>query len=176
MFENRKIRDTLNDCLLSIDGTDFQIAMSYCKSFWSYKFKKSGLRYEVGLNIRTGDICWLFGPFPPGDYNDLSIFNMALRGDLVQGEHVESDKGYRGAAPESVNCSSYEVPDRREMSARVRLRHETVNKRFKNWNILKAVYHHDILDHQAVFGAIACLTQLSFEHGEPLFPVSCRVC
>ena len=171
MWENRKIGDTLNDCLLSVDGTDFQIAMSYRKEFYSFKFKKSGLRYEVGLNIKTGDICWVYGPFPPGDYNDLKIFNMALRGDLEPGEKAETDGGYRGAAPGSVNCPVYEVPSRKEMSQRVRNRQETVNKRFKNFNILKAVYRHDILDHQAVVMSIACLIQLSFVHGEPLFSI-----
>ncbi len=52
--------------MLSVDGTDFRIAMGYCKPFWSYKFKKSGLRYEVGLCILTGDICWWSGPYAPG--------------------------------------------------------------------------------------------------------------
>jgi hypothetical protein len=60
------------------------------------------------------------------------------------------------------------------MTARVRLRHETCNKRFKHCNILRVAYHHDILDHQAVFGAIACLTQLSFENEEPLLPGTCE--
>jgi hypothetical protein len=51
---------------LSVDGTDFRIAMGYCKAFWSYKFKKSGLRYEMGLCIPTGDICWWSRPYAPG--------------------------------------------------------------------------------------------------------------
>ena len=171
MFENRKIKDTLNDCLLSVDGTDFRLAMSYVKEFYSHKFKDMGLRYEVGLNIKTGDICWIYGPFEPGKYNDDMIFNMALRGDLEYGEKVETDKGYRGSVPSSVNCPSYEVPERRAMSTRVRNRHETCNRRFKRWNILKVDYRHDILDHGAVFGAVIVLTQLSFENGEPLFSV-----
>jgi hypothetical protein len=68
------VRDVGNDCLLSGDGTDFQIAMGYSKPFWSYKFKKSGLWYEVGLCILTGDICWWSGPYAPGKWNDLTIF------------------------------------------------------------------------------------------------------
>ena len=60
--------------MLSVDGADFCIAMGWSKSFYSYKFKKSGLRYEVGLCIKTGDICWWSGPYAPGIWNDLSIF------------------------------------------------------------------------------------------------------
>ena len=171
LFENRFRGDTGSDCLLSIDGTDFLLAMSYCKDFYTYKFKKMGVRYEVGINITTGDICWWHGPFPPGLFNDEMIFKSALRGELAEGERVEADMGYRGSAPLHVNCPPYQVPDRREMTANVRLRHETCNKRFKQWNILKAAYRHDLKDHQAVFGAVACLTQISFENGQPLFPV-----
>jgi hypothetical protein len=60
-FENRKIGDVGNDCMLSVDGTDFRVAKSYEKPLYSYKFKKSGLRYEVALCIKTGDICWTAG-------------------------------------------------------------------------------------------------------------------
>jgi len=145
--------------------------MTYTKDFYSHKFKKCGLRYEVGLNIITGDICWWYGPFEPGIWNDGKIYNEALADDLLHWERVEADMGYRGAATRNVNCPPYEVPSRREMTANVRMRHETCNRRFKRWNILKAAYRHDICDHQAVFGAVACLTQISFENGEPLFPV-----
>ena len=171
LFENRFIGDVGNMAKLSVDGTDFQIAMNYCKGFYSYKFKKMGLRYEVGVNILTGSICWWHGPKPPGEFNDNMIFKEALMGMLEPGERVEADLGYKPSAPTPVNCPGYEVPSRREMTARVRLRHETCNRRFKRWGILKDVYRHDIFDHQAVFSAVVCMTQLTFENGEPLFAV-----
>ena len=34
------------------------MAMSYKKVFCSFEFNKMGLQYEVGLNIKTRDICW----------------------------------------------------------------------------------------------------------------------
>ena len=139
---------------------------------YSHKFKKSALRYEVALNIQTGDICNIEGPYPPGIYNDQLIFEDALELALEAGECVETDRGYRGAFSRgTVQCPPYEVPERRGMTATVRNRHETCNKRFKHFNILKAPYRHDLFDHQAVFGAVACLTQFSFENGDPLFPV-----
>jgi hypothetical protein len=60
------VGDIGNDCLLSVDGTDFRAAKSYEKPYYSYKFKKSGFRYEVALCIKTGDICWWAGPYLPG--------------------------------------------------------------------------------------------------------------
>jgi hypothetical protein len=42
LFENRKAGDVGNNCLLSVDGTDFRVAKSYEKPYYSYKFKKLG--------------------------------------------------------------------------------------------------------------------------------------
>ena len=77
------------------DRTDFRIAMGYSKPFWSYKFKKSGPWYEVGLCILTGDICWWSGPFAPGKWNDLFIFWDSLQLMLEPGERCETDMGYQ---------------------------------------------------------------------------------
>lgn len=174
-FENRKDGDTGEDCLLSDDGVDFLMQMSWVKQFNSIKFGKSGhsaLRYEIGLCIKTGNICWDNGPFEPGMYNDNMIFQMGLAGMLEEGERVEAGKGYMHSAPEHIRYPGWlEPPERAAMTQRVRCRHETVNKRMKQWNILRAAYRHDMLKHQQVFGAILALTQLSIENGEPLFQV-----
>jgi hypothetical protein len=159
--------------LLSVDGTDFRIAMGYLKPFWSYKFKKSGLRYEVGLCILTGDICWWSGPYAPGNWNDLTIFRDSLVSMLEHGERCETDRGYQGSAPTYVKCPGVleADPNTAEIQQRVRSRQETVNERFKNWAILSTPYRHDFLEHQTVFGAIVVLTQLTFA-ANPLFPVA----
>lgn len=159
--------------MLSDDGTDYRIAMNYAKPFFSHKFKKSALRYEVGVGIKSGDICWWWGPFEPGIWNDNMIFQSALVHELEEGERVETDAGYKASAPEHVKCPGTVMSDlgNKEMSDRVRARHETVNKRLKQFKILSNPYRHAIVDHQKVFAAIAVLTQLCFENGEPLFPV-----
>ena len=173
LWENRKRGDTGNDCLISNDGTDLILAMKYLKELHSYKFKHAALRYEVGLGIKTGDICWWNGPFEPGLYNDEMIFKMGLRGMLEDGERIETDMGYRGSAPMHVKCPGTITFDQatKKMQQNVRCRQETVNKRLKQWNILMARYRHDLLAHQKVFGAIISLTQLSIENGEPLYGV-----
>jgi hypothetical protein len=167
------VGDVGNDCLLSVDGTDFRIALGYSKPFWSYKFKKSGLRYEVGLCILTGDICWWSGPYAPGTWNDLTIFRDSLVSMLEPGERCETDRGYQGSAPTYVKCPGVleADPNTAEIQQRVRSRQETVNERFKNWAILSTPYRHDLLEHQTVFGAIVVLTQLTFA-ANPLFPVA----
>lgn len=83
-----------------MDGTDFRIneQTPFWKGWYSFKFKAAGLRYEVGLNIQTGNICWINGPFAPGFWNDLSIFCLKLKTLLPPGEMVEADGVYRGDA------------------------------------------------------------------------------
>jgi hypothetical protein len=150
--------------LLSIDGTDFQIAKMYEKPFYWYKFKKSGFRYEVGLCIKTGNICWWAGPYLPGIWNNEMIFKEELAKFLEPTERVEADGSYWGSAQELVKCPGVvEVdPDNLEMQQKVRSRQEMVNEQFKNWAILSTPYCHQLLEHQTVFGAIVVLTQLSF--------------
>jgi hypothetical protein len=51
-------------------------------------------------------------------------------------------------------------------------RHETFNGRLKNWGILEQVFRQqDITQHGDVLRAVAIITQLSIENGEPLFQV-----
>ena len=53
-----------------------------------------------------------------------------------------------------------------------RARHETVNRRLKHWGILKNVFRHDIEKHTNELRAVAVITQLEFENGEPAFQVN----
>jgi hypothetical protein len=160
--------DIGNACLVSVDGTDFQIYQ--WKPFWrgwfSHKFKGPGVRYEVGLCIMTGHIVWIHGPFPCGKWPDLKIFRNALKQQLSPGEKVQADLGYCGepdhiVLPTGVN----------DIGQNVRARHETVNKRFKQWGILHRVFRHEVSKHQPAFGAVAVVTELAIEHGEELFGV-----
>lgn len=88
-------------------------------------------------------------------------------------ERVEADDIYVGEAPLRVKCpKSVTVPEEAEkVAGRVRHRQETVNKRFKQWGILRQVYRNNLCDHRYVFAAICVITQLAIENGEPLFPV-----
>ena len=172
LFDNRFRHDCDNDCLLSVDGMDFQMSQAD-RDWYSHKFKRSGLHYEVALSILGGDICWICGPWKPGVYNDVMIFREALATWLEPGERVEADDGYVGEAPLRVKCpkSMTEPAEKEAMAKRVRSRHETVNKRFKQWGILRQVFRNDLIHHRDVFAAICVITQLAIENGEPLFEV-----
>ena len=114
---------------------------------------------------------WVHGPFPCGEWPDISIFRDSLMHLLGNGERVEADNGYRGE-PESVDLPEECVDERqREVKSRVRARHETMNNRLKNWSILSNSFRHPVEKHLLVFNSIAVITQLSIENGRPLFQV-----
>ena len=174
LFEARKSNLQFhNDCYLSIDGTDFYV-QNNGPAFASHKLKgKSALRYEIGLDILRGFIAWIHGPFPAGAWPDINIFHHALKHHLDKNEHVKTDDGYRGEAPAKVKCpASFANPVENEaMQNLVRSRQETVNMRFKQWQILNVQFRHDLSSHGYVFRAVAVITQLSMQNGEPLFAV-----
>lgn len=177
VWENCKKGDVGNDCLVSVDGTDCRTTKQgkSWKSFHSFKFKSSGLRYEIGLSIIGGDIVWVAGPYPPGDWVDIEIFRHTLKGELDKNERVEADDGYKGEDPEFIKTPCEIMHDQGEeakaLRSRVRSRHETVNKRFKQFKCLSEAFRHDILFHCKCFRAVVVLTQLSINHGKPLFPI-----
>lgn len=71
---------------------------------------------------------------------------------------MTADKGCRGEADHIVTPTGNKNDD---IGSPVRGRHETVNKRFKQWNVLQRVFRHAVSEHQSAFSAIAVVTQLS---------------
>jgi hypothetical protein len=84
---------------------------------------------------------------------------------LEDGEKVIADQGYKGENHRIITL-------RGEDENVVRARHETVNKRFKQFVSLDRVFRHNIRRHADVFRAVAVITQLGIENGMPLFSVS----
>ncbi len=140
-FESRLgPHDMLNDCTMTIDGTDFRIPQKG-PTFASHKYAgKSAVRYELGVDIIAGNLVWIQGPYPAGTYNDIKIFNQCLRHHLEPGERVEADEGYRGHV-DKVKGPGNDVSSKNVvMQGRGRARHETLNGRLKNWGILSQVF------------------------------------
>ena len=108
MWKNRFRGDCGETCKVTVDTTDCPIQepigtgitkkgkfLPFNPKLCSYKLKGAGLRYKVAVNIQTGDIVWLNGLFPCGEYNDIKIFKKHLQKMLLPGEKVEADGIYR---------------------------------------------------------------------------------
>ena len=179
VFEGRRRNHNVgNDCLMTIDGTDFHIpqkgAAMKGNAFGSHKYAgKSALCYELGVDNLAGNLVWIQGPYPAGKYSDIVIFNEVLTFFLEPGERVEADKGYR-YYPDKIKCpgaNDANPAENQAMQGKARAHHETFNGQLKNWGILSQVYCHHIMSHGNVFRACAVVTQLTVAHVEPLFEV-----
>ncbi len=84
VFESRKDSGSLNNCLLSVDGTDVRIPQQgpaiSGNPFSLFKFKGiCGLRYKIGVDILAGNIVWVNVPYAAGKYPDIKILVVAWR-------------------------------------------------------------------------------------------------
>jgi hypothetical protein len=133
VFDNKKKGDILNNCLMTVDGTDFRVPQKGTatkgNTFASYKYAgKSGLRYKLGVSILGGDLVWIQGPYPAGKYNDIKIFNKVLCHFLDLGEQVKADEGYVGY-PDKIKCPQNvgNLAEKWAMQGRVRAHHKTLS-------------------------------------------------
>lgn len=157
-------------CSVSVDGTDFKVQepFPFNRKMVSHKFNGSALRHEVAISIYSGDVVWVCGPHR-GAKHDLTIFREKLKHMLNEGEMVEADKGHVGEADWIRTKLDYETVKERREKGRARHRHETCNRRFKCYGILKQERCHDLKKHEWVVRCIVTLTQLGIDHGDCLF-------
>lgn len=59
--------------------------------------KGAGVRYEIGLNIRTGLIVWANGGYPYGHFSDLRLTRESYVHSVDVGERTIGDRGYNDA-------------------------------------------------------------------------------
>ena len=160
-----------------MDGTDFRRRepFPFCygvnSKWFTHKFKSAGFRYEVGTNIKIGNICWFNGPFPCVMMNDLRIFRLKLKTLLRPEEKVLADRGYRGDSKILTEDDAKNKKHRRAI-ALISARHETVNRRLKQWNSLNEVWRNEDNKHGIVFRSIITITELEIRYGRPLFHVN----
>jgi hypothetical protein len=129
-----------------------------------------GVRYEIAICIQTGVPVWTNGPYPCGSWPDLRIARHALVDAFDPGEYYIADGGYRDGGQWSVTPTGrHEFSDRQQ--AVVRARHESYNKRLKDWGALNQKYRHSLESHTLVFRSIANIVQVTIQNGEPLFQV-----
>ena len=136
----------------------------WLRTWYSHKFNKYGIKYEIGIHVITGKIVWVHGPFR-GGVHDLNIFRDKLIGLLSPGEMILADKGYVGSisiitptkgAPYSIfkRCSEDKV-----LNA-VRSKVEMIIGRIKFFNCCKVIYRSDLEEHKVMFDVVCRLTNL----------------
>ena len=161
---------SFDGCRISVDGTDVRICepTPLSPKWYSHKFHGPGLRNEIGIAIETGYIVRAHGPFPSGKYSDARIFKLVLKTRLLPHKNVVADGGYTDERCRKTGST----PELTEFFSLVRARHQTANRRLKQFLVLSNRFRHKLALHLFCFHAIVNITQLIIESGEPLFHVS----
>ena len=164
--------DGISICMVTVDGTDFKInePTPFSSKWFSHKFNHAGLRYEIGICIKTGWIVWINGPYPPGHWPDLAISRDGLNQALEPWEKFLADGGYADDYGYSFTPTGRNNRDQ-YMKAVARARHETVNGVFKKFDALKHEWRHHRTKHGIVFNAIANIVQAEIQLEPTTFQV-----
>lgn len=131
--------------------------------WYSHKFKGPGLRYEIAVCIFTSNVAWASGPFPCGRNTDNMIFSTGLKHLIQADEVVVADKGYT-----DEKCIS-SIPVDGINPSDIRARHETLNRRLKQFRVLGDRFRHDRNMHHLCFYAVLNVVQLLISTTDPLF-------
>lgn len=114
-----------------IDGTDCPVGepRPLDPSFYSQKFKRAGVRYELAMCIATGNIVWANGSYKCGSYTDFAIFRKKLESRMESGGKILADSGYLD--PPVLLQSGDLTSETSRLRGTIRARHESVNSRLK---------------------------------------------
>jgi hypothetical protein len=172
LFRNRLMQDNGSTCLMTLDGTDCRIyePAPFHRKWYSHKFKGPAVRYEVGVCIQTGYIVWKNGPYPAGSYPDLKIARHKVLKKLQVSEKVLADGGYQDGRTYCETPTGHQNSDQR-MKQVARARHETINRRLKQFTVLSQVYRNDRGTHMYCFHAVCNIVQLDILIGNAPFEV-----
>ena len=172
-WENRFVGvvNVHDKCFVSVDGTDLAIhepQRPIDPKWFSHKLNRAAVRYEVGVAIHTGWVVWINGPFPAGEYSDLTIARQGLIHCLGRNEYYIADGGYVDGNQWSRTPGGRRTYKDRQMAV-IRSRHETINSRLKEWVILQVIWRHPLEKHSIAFRAVANITQLNLQTDRPAF-------
>ena len=141
------------------------------QSYYSHKFKQSGLNYELRISVYDNALVWLNGPFKASQH-DLTIFRSAngLKEMIPEGRKVIADNGYTSAQEHILSTPNSNDPrEVRKFKSRARARHESFNGKIKNFRSLAEQFRHGVTNHKIVFEAVCVICQYQLENGSPLF-------
>ena len=164
---------------MSVDGIHCRVwepRITPSSGWYSQKYNKAGLSYELGISIYYNKLVWINGPFPAGR-NDKQIFSASdgLKSKIPVGKKIVADEGYRGDPDLVATRNSFDIGPLKRFKARVKARHESFNGRLKSFNILSQAFrstgHSRMNKHKAAFEACCIIVQYEIENGHPLFEV-----
>lgn len=159
---------------MSVDCLDCHIQQKGCV-FGFHKFKnKAGLHYRVALGILTGEIKWINGQYPCGEWQDITIFRDGLIHYFDSTEMGEADNAYTEEEPYKCTVPSDVLGwplEMDEMIQRVQGWHDSVYTCLNFCLLMEDLYRRDPIQQGYVLHVVAVLMHLSIENGDTLYEI-----
>ena len=165
--------------ILSVDGIHCWIqepghpTWSQDRTYFSHKYAKAGLGYELALSLKRNQLIWMRGPYKAGR-NDKTNFvePNGLRDKLVSiGKKGLGDQGYVGHEHCLSTPNPHDSAEVKRFKSRAMMRHETFNGMIKQFKCLNGRFRHSIDRFKSCFEAVAVLCQYQIESDRPLFDI-----
>ena len=164
--------------VLSVDGIHCWVnepqhpQWSQDSAYYSHKYNKAGLDYELGISLVDNRLLWMRGPFPAGT-NDITVFREGglLEQLKARKQSAIGDKGYNG---EPEHCSTFNAHDNsgvRLFKSRALKRHENFNNLLKQNQILDTRFRHGEQRFACAFEACCVLAQYRIQGEIPLYDI-----
>jgi len=164
--------------VLSVDGIHCWInepshpEWSQDPTYYSHKYNKAGLDYELGISLVDNRLLWMAGPFPAGT-NDITVFReKGLRAELIRRKQKAiGDKGYNGEPKYVSTFNAHDNAGVRLFKSRALKRHENFNSLLKQNKILDTRFRHNKVRFACAFEACCVLAQYRIEGEIPLYDI-----
>ncbi|KAG7342239.1 DDE superfamily endonuclease [Nitzschia inconspicua] len=164
--------------IITVDGTHCWIQepvhpdWSQDRTFYSHKYNKAGVNYELGVAIAYPRLVWMNGPFRAGK-SDVKIFREKGLKERLQsiGKKAIGDRGYSGHPNECSTYNAHDCRGVRKFKSRALKRHETFNNMTKRFDCLSGRFRHGVDQFGTCFEAICVICQYQLEDDMPLFDV-----
>jgi len=129
--------------ILTVDGTHVWIyepghpLFSQDSEFYSHKFNKAGINYELGICLASRKLVWMNGPFKAGK-NDLTVFvGGGLRDRLrALGKKAIGDGIYKANQDTVSYPNSHDSRSVKKFKSRALKGHKAFNGMMKSFQIL----------------------------------------
>lgn len=167
-----------NVWIMSVDGTHCWIEepihpeFSQDTAFYSHKYNKAGVNYELGILLWESRLVWMKGPTRAGS-NDITNFATGGLEEklLLMGKKAIGDNGYSG---HQVTISTPNGADPRNVAkfkSRALKRHEKFNGMAKSFDCLQGRFRHSVARFAICFEAVCVICQYQLENGKPLYNI-----
>ncbi|KAJ3329049.1 hypothetical protein HDU76_008741, partial [Blyttiomyces sp. JEL0837] len=172
-FDDRTVNWPHKQPSIYIDGVDFLIREEhpFNRHLFSSKMKHAALRFIVGTAPNTSAIVCLTGGVPCGAWPDLKLAQATILKDLPKGEMAAADKGFRGdpRVMTYIDGATTDAEKRHNQNIKnMKARHDTVNKRLKDFRILQDMSRTSIERYRMFVLAVAQVVNIKIQR-EPLF-------